>query len=186
MPGGIVSRGSLTRRGVRGCWRIDLRVAAEHGDRIVRDADFAECYSARWGRPSIAPSLLAKVMLLAYRNGLSDRRAMEALRFDLRWKVALDLPIDHPGFHPTSLVKFRARLLLHGKERIVFERSLSWPPSSACWTGRSNRSSIPRRCSARRRSRTRSRCPRRGPQAHRRGRGARSAGGSRAAQGVGV
>ena len=77
-----------------------------------------------WGRPSIAPSLLAKVLLLAYRNGLSDRRAMEALRFDLRWKVALDLPIDHPGFHPTSLVKFRARLLLHGKERIVFERSL--------------------------------------------------------------
>jgi transposase len=97
---------------------------ARHGDRIVRDEDFAECYSERWGRPSIAPSLLAKVLLLAYRNGLSDRRAMEALRFDLRWKVALDLPIDHPGFHPTSLVKFRARLLLHGKERIVFERSL--------------------------------------------------------------
>ena len=69
-------------------------------------------------------SLLAKVLLLAYRDGLSDRRAMEALRFDLRWKVAMDLPIDHPGFHPTSLVKFRARLLLHGKERIVFERSL--------------------------------------------------------------
>jgi transposase len=97
---------------------------ARHGDRIVRDEDFAECYSERWGRPSIAPSLLAKVLLLAYRNGLSDRRAMEALRVDLRWKVALDLPIDDPGFHPTSLVKFRARLLLHGKERIVFERSL--------------------------------------------------------------
>jgi transposase len=98
---------------------------ARHGERIVRDEDFAECYSERWGRPSIAPSLLAKVLLLAYRNGLSDRRAMEALRFDLRWKVALDLPIDHPGFHPTSLVKFRARLLLHGTERVVFERSLA-------------------------------------------------------------
>src|SRR5690349_1858162 len=97
---------------------------AEHGERIVRDEDFAECYSASAGRPSIPPSLLAKVLLLAYRDGLSDVRAMEALRFDLRWKVALDLPIDHPGFHPTSLVKFRARLLLHGKERIVFERSL--------------------------------------------------------------
>src|SRR3954471_2410942 len=97
---------------------------AAHGDRIVRDEDFAECYSERWGRPSIAPSLLAKVLLLAYRNGLSDVRAMEALRFDLRWKVALDLPVDHPGFHPTSLVKFRARLLLHGKERVVFERSV--------------------------------------------------------------
>src|SRR6476469_8746711 len=97
---------------------------ANHGERIVRDEDFAECYSARWGRPSIPPSLLAKVLLLAYRDGLSDQRAMEALRFDLRWKVVLDLGIDHPGFHSTSLVKFRARLLLHGKERIVFERSV--------------------------------------------------------------
>jgi transposase len=97
---------------------------AEHGERIVRDEDFAECYSAGIGRPSIPPSLLAKVLLLAYRDGLSDERAMEALRFDLRWKIALDLPVDHPGFHPTSLVKFRARLLLHGKERVVFERSL--------------------------------------------------------------
>ena len=97
---------------------------AEHGDRIVRDEDFAECYSERQGRPSIPPSLLAKVLLLAFREGLSDERAMEAVRFDLRWKVALDLPVDHPGFHPTSLVRYRARLLLHGKERLVFERSL--------------------------------------------------------------
>jgi transposase len=97
---------------------------AEHGDRIVRDEDFAECYSERQGRPSIPPSLLAKVLLLAYREGLSDERAMEAVRFDLRWKVALDLPIDHPGFHPTSLVRYRARLLLHGKGRLIFERSL--------------------------------------------------------------
>ena len=44
---------------------------AEHGDRIVRDEDFAECYSERQGRPSIAPSLLARVLLLAYREGLS-------------------------------------------------------------------------------------------------------------------
>jgi transposase len=98
---------------------------AEHGERIVSDADFAECYSEGRGRPSIPPSVLAKILLLAYRCGLSDRQAMEAVRFDLRWKVALSLPLDHAGFHPTSLVKFRARLLLHGKERVVFERSLA-------------------------------------------------------------
>ena len=98
---------------------------AEHGERIVSDEDFAECYSQSRGRPSIPPSLLSKVMLLAYREGLSDERAMDALRFDLRWKYALDLPVDHPGFHSTSLVRFRARLLLHGKERLVFERSLA-------------------------------------------------------------
>ena len=112
-------------------WCADLLPAesiyvllAEHGDRIVRDEDFAECYSECHGRPSIPPSLLSKVLLLAFRDGLSDERAMQAVRFDLRWKVALDLPVDHPGFHPTSLVRFRARLLLHGKERLVFERSI--------------------------------------------------------------
>jgi len=98
---------------------------AEHGGRIVSDRDFADCYSERRGRPSIPPSTLAKILLLAYRCGLSDRQAMEAVRFDLRWKVALGLPFDHEGFHPTSLVRFRARLLLHGKERVVFERSLA-------------------------------------------------------------
>jgi transposase len=97
---------------------------AEHGERIVGDGDFADCYAEGRGRPSIPPSTLAKFLLLAYRCGVSDRQAMEAVRFDLRWKVALGLPLDHEGFHPTSLVKFRARLLLHGKERVVFERSL--------------------------------------------------------------
>jgi hypothetical protein len=29
---------------------------AEHGDRIVRDEDFADCYSDGFGRPSIPPS----------------------------------------------------------------------------------------------------------------------------------
>jgi transposase len=97
---------------------------AEHGDRVVRDEDFAECYSERMGRPSIPPSLLAKVLLLQYRCGLSDEQAMEAVAWDLRWKVALDLPVDHRGWHPTSLTKFRARLLLHGKERLALENTL--------------------------------------------------------------
>jgi len=40
---------------------------AEHGERIVRDDDFADCYAAGHGRPSIPPSTLAKILLLAYR-----------------------------------------------------------------------------------------------------------------------
>jgi transposase len=53
---------------------------AEHGERIVGDQDFVECYSERRGRPSIPPSTLARILLLAYRCGLSDRQAMEAVR----------------------------------------------------------------------------------------------------------
>ena len=58
-------------------------------DRIVRDEDFAACYSLGMGRPSIAPSKLAMVMLLQHRTGLSDEAAMEAVAWDLRWKIAL-------------------------------------------------------------------------------------------------
>lgn len=97
---------------------------AEHGERIVGDEDFADCYSEGVGRPSIPPSQLAKVMLLQYRSGVSDREAMEAVRWDLRWKAALDLPVDHAGWDPSTMTRFRARLLLHGKERLVLENSL--------------------------------------------------------------
>jgi hypothetical protein len=69
-------------------WSSDLlpedssyALLAEHGDRIVRDEDFAECYSERQGRPSIPPSQLAKVLLLAYRDDLPDgQRALHPVR----------------------------------------------------------------------------------------------------------
>jgi Transposase DDE domain/Transposase domain (DUF772) len=97
---------------------------AEHGDRLVRDEDFVDCYSSRMGRPSIPPSLLAKVLLLQHRTGVSDEQAMECVAWDLRWKVALGLAVDHGGWHPTSLTRYRARLLLHGKEALALENTL--------------------------------------------------------------
>src|ERR687897_731735 len=98
---------------------------AEHGERIVRDEDFADCYSDGLGRPSIPPSQLAKVLLLQYRTGCSDEGAMESAAWDLRWKIALGLPVDHVGWSPSTLTRYRARLLLHGKERLALEATLS-------------------------------------------------------------
>ncbi|MCA1701015.1 MAG: transposase, partial [Actinobacteria bacterium] len=57
-------------------------------------------------------------------TGASDEQAMEAVAWDLRWKVALGLPVDHQGWHPTSLTKYRARLLLHKKEGLALENTL--------------------------------------------------------------
>jgi transposase len=98
---------------------------AEHGERIVRDEDFADCYSEGIGRPSIPPSQLAKLLLLQYRTGLSDEQAMEAVAWDLRWKIAVGLPVDHRGWNSSTLTRFRARLLLHGKERLALEATLA-------------------------------------------------------------
>ena len=34
------------------------------------------------------------------------------------------MPVDHHGWHPTSLTKYRARLLLHKKEGLALENTL--------------------------------------------------------------
>lgn len=38
---------------------------------------------------------------------------------DLRWTVELGLAVDHQGWHPTSLRKYRARVFLHQREGLA-------------------------------------------------------------------
>jgi transposase len=98
---------------------------ASVSDVLFRDEDLATMYTLDNGRPSLPPSLLCGVLLLQFSDNVGDEEAVERVRFDLRWKVALALPLDYAGFDPTSLVVFRKRLLHHGKERYAFERFLS-------------------------------------------------------------
>lgn len=94
---------------------------AHWGNRLICDQDFADLYSYT-GRPSDSPSLLSKVLLLMYHDDVSDREAEDRARFDLRWKVALRLPIHEAGFDHTTLCRFRTRLLINEKQKFVFER----------------------------------------------------------------
>ena len=48
------------------------------------------------------PEVVAAVLVLQTLQDYSDSEAMDALGCDIRWKVACGLPIDHPGFHPTT------------------------------------------------------------------------------------
>lgn len=93
-------------------------------DVLFNDDDLAEMYCPDNGRRSIPPSLLCGVMLLQFHDGAGDEEAVERCQYDLRWKVALGLPLDFSGFDPTSLVVFRKRLLKHGQERYAFDRFL--------------------------------------------------------------
>ena len=85
------------------------------------DTDFADLFS-HTGRPSDSPALLSKVLLLMYHDNVSDREAEGRAKFDLRWKVALRLPISETGFDHTALCRFRSRLLTNEKHKFVFER----------------------------------------------------------------
>jgi len=84
----------------------------------------AGLYCADNGRPGIEPVLLAGVTLLQFMEKAPDRRAAENVRLHLGWKYALDLELGDAGFHATSLVNFRARLLAGGQERVAFEALL--------------------------------------------------------------
>lgn len=82
-------------------------------------------YCQENGRPAEEPVRMLAVLILQYMERLPDRQAAEASAYDLRWKLALHLEANGEGFHPTSLVKFRERLLEHGLERIGFEGVLA-------------------------------------------------------------
>lgn len=81
-------------------------------------------YCQENGRPGIEPVVMACSTLLQFMDKLPDRAAAEAVRLNLGWKHALDLPVDYEGFHPTSLVKFRNRLQESDAGRLVFDALL--------------------------------------------------------------
>jgi hypothetical protein len=92
---------------------------------LFQDEDLAEMYCCDNGRPSVPPSLLSGVTLLQFYDNVSDEEAVERTRFDLRWKVALHLSLDFPGFDPSCLSYFRKRLIEHQKERYAFDRLIT-------------------------------------------------------------
>jgi transposase len=97
---------------------------AAHGDVLVRDEDFADCYSTGMGRPSIPPSLLMKTVLLQVRDDVSDREAARRAAKDLDWKRALGVEADQVPFHHTTLAVFRSRLLLNDADERVLRATL--------------------------------------------------------------
>ena len=91
-------------------------------DLLFSDDDLEMMYSPDTGRRSLPPSLMCGVILLQFYDDISDEEAVERPMFDTRWKVALHLSLDYPGFERSSLSVFRKRLLTYGQERYAFDR----------------------------------------------------------------
>lgn len=92
------------------------------GPVIISDEDFKPMYCEDNGRPSVPPAIMAKLLLLQRYEDVSDREAARRARFDLGWKHALKVPVNWEGIHHSGLAHFRARLLAHEMEGIVFEK----------------------------------------------------------------
>lgn len=89
---------------------------------LFSDEDFECLYASRRGRPSHPPSVLAALLLAQIFYGVSDREAERRSRFDLSWKAALGLPLEHRGIPHVCLVEFRARLVKADMEGWLHQR----------------------------------------------------------------
>lgn len=98
-----------------------FRFLAEHRQRLFPDVLFADLFPSGRGRPSIPASVVASVIVLQALHGLSDREAVEALTFDLRWKAACGYPVDAAGFDASSLTVWRRRLAASERPQRIFE-----------------------------------------------------------------
>jgi IS5 family transposase len=94
---------------------------AEHRDRLFPGELFADLFPSGRGRPSIPPEVVASVIVLQALYGHSDREAVDALTFDLRWKAACGYPVDKAGFDSSTLTYWRRRLAASDRPQRIFE-----------------------------------------------------------------
>ena len=101
---------------------LEARVRSDHPLRRIRacaDAalealseEFSKLYVMRMGRPSIAPEMLLRAMLLqAFYSIRSERQLMERLEFDLLFRWFVGLGIDDAAWDHSMFSKNRDRLL---------------------------------------------------------------------------
>src|SRR5258708_26722462 len=100
---------------------LEKRVRLDHPLRAIRvltdsalealSGEFAALYSGL-GRPSIAPEMLLRAMLLqAFFSVRSERQLMERLEFDLLFRWFVGLGMDDPVWDHSTFSKNRDRLL---------------------------------------------------------------------------
>jgi IS5 family transposase len=94
---------------------------AAHRSRLFPPELFTDLFPTNRGRPSVPPEVVATVLVLQALHGLSDREAVEALTFDLRWKAACGLAITDTAFDPSTLTYWRRRLAASQRPNRVFE-----------------------------------------------------------------
>jgi Transposase DDE domain/Transposase domain (DUF772) len=83
---------------------------AKHRGEVFPDEEFADLFPSERGRRSMPAPVAASILTLQTLLDLSDAETAEAVRCDLRWKVACGMSLDDKGFHPSTLTYWRRRL----------------------------------------------------------------------------
>ena len=113
---------------------------AAHRAGVFPDADYADLFAPPgFGRPSLPATRMAAILALQTLHDYSDRETAEAVRFDVRWKVACGLAIDDVGFDPSSLVYWRRRIAKSERPHRVNDAVRKIAEETGVLTGRRRR-----------------------------------------------
>jgi hypothetical protein len=77
---------------------------AERRRDLFDDSFIVDLFPSRIGRPSLPADLVGAVLVLKELYALSDPQAADALKFDIRWKVACGRSLTDASFDPSTLV----------------------------------------------------------------------------------
>jgi hypothetical protein len=94
---------------------------AEHRRELFPDSFTADLFPSGTGRPSLPADLVGSVLVLQALHDLSDGQAADALKFDIRWKVACGRSLTQMSFDPSTLVYWRKRIAKSSRPDRVFD-----------------------------------------------------------------
>jgi hypothetical protein len=109
MAGHLVPRGSV------------FALLAEHRRELFPDSFTSDLFPSGTGRPSLPADLLGSVLVLKELYDLSDTQTADALKFDIRWKVACGRSLIQMSFDPSTLVYWRRRIAASDRPDRVFD-----------------------------------------------------------------
>ncbi|KAA8946900.1 transposase, partial [Mycobacterium sp.] len=109
LVGGLVPAGSI------------FAFLAEHRHELFPDSFIADLFASSTGRPSLPADLIGSVLVLKELYDLSDPQTAEALRYDIRWKVACGRSLTQTSFDPSTLVYWRKRIAASDQPDRVFD-----------------------------------------------------------------
>jgi Transposase DDE domain/Transposase domain (DUF772) len=109
LVGGLVPPGSV------------FAFLAEHRHELFPDSFIADLFCSSTGRPSLPADLVGSVLVLKELYDLLDPQTAEALRYDIRWKVACGRAVTATSCDPSTLVYWRKRIAASARPDRVFD-----------------------------------------------------------------
>ena len=93
---------------------------AAHRTELFPDEFIADLFTSP-ARPSLPASLVGSVLVLKELYDLSDSQTADALKYDIRWKVACGRSLLQMSFDPSTLVYWRRRIAASDRPDRVFD-----------------------------------------------------------------